>query len=153
MEVDGSIPSTRTPKFRIGFGRRVRLRLKVRSLLRPQYKKFMTLIPYLFIRLLYRLIEFLRHWYLDSFKIYSHFIISLLEKFDRRFAFKITLRNLFQPLYQDRSLIGYTLGFSFRTSRLIIGGIIYIMMLSAAMFFYLAWLAVPIYIIFKIIYA
>jgi len=112
----------------------------------------MTLIPYLFIRLLYRLIESLRHWYLDSFKIYSHFIISLLEKFDRKFAFKITLRNLFQPLYQDRSLIGYALGFSFRTGRLIIGGIIYIIMLSAAIFFYLAWLAVPIYIIFKIIY-
>jgi len=113
----------------------------------------MTLIPYLFLRLFYRLAEFLRHWYIESFKIYSHLFISLLEKFDRRFAFKITLRNLFQPLYQDRSAIGYTLGFLFRSARLIMGGFFYLIIIAAAIFFYLVWLAAPLYIVFKIIYA
>lgn len=111
----------------------------------------MTLIPYFFIRLFYRLMEFLRHWYFNSFKIYSHFIISLLEKFDRKFAFKITLRNLFQPLYQDRTLIGYVLGFFFRTARLIIGGVFYILIIAIAIFIYFAWLAVLPYIIYKIL--
>ncbi len=111
----------------------------------------MTLIPYLFTRIIYRLAEFLRHWYFNSFKIYSHFIISLLEKFDRKFAFRITLKNIFQPLYQDRSFIGYTLGFFFRGIRLIAGGIIYLILLLTAMIFYLAWLAVPIYIVLKIV--
>jgi len=113
----------------------------------------MTLIPYLFIRLVYRLTEFLRHWYLDSFKIYSHFIISLLEKFDRKLAFKVTIKYLFQPLYQDQTLIGYILGFFFRTARLIIGGIIYILIIAVAIFIYLAWLAVLPYIIYKIGYS
>jgi hypothetical protein len=113
----------------------------------------MRFIPYLFTRFSYRLLEFLRHWYIDTFKIYSHFIISLLEKFDRRFAFRITLRNLFRPLYQDRTLIGYVLGFIFRIWRLFIGGFIYLIILAAAIIFYLAWLGIPVYIIFKIFYS
>lgn len=112
----------------------------------------MALIPYLFIRFFYLLWEFLRHWYLGSFKIYSHFIVSLLEKFDRRFAFKITLKNLFQPLYQDRSFIGYILGFIFRIWRLAIGGFIYLIILAGAILIYLAWMTIPIYVVFKIIY-
>jgi hypothetical protein len=113
----------------------------------------MAFVSYFFTRLLYRLLDFLRHWYFDSFKIYSHFIISLLEKFDRKIAFKITLRNLFRPLYQDASLIGYILGFFFRSGRLIMGGIVYVIFLSIAILFYLAWLITPLYIIFKIVYA
>ena len=112
----------------------------------------MTFIPYLFNRLLYRLLDFLRHWYFDSIKVYSHLIISLLEKFDRRLAFKITFRNLFHPLYQDRSFIGYVLGFCFRASRLVVGGFIYAIMIVIAIAIYLAWLATPIYIIFKVFY-
>jgi hypothetical protein len=112
----------------------------------------MVLILYLPTRLLYRLLEFLRHWYFNSFKIYSHFVVSLLERFDRRIAFRVTLRNLFQPLYQDRSFIGYTLGFLFRSARLIMGGIIYAILLFMTVSFYLAWLAVPLYIIFEIVY-
>lgn len=112
----------------------------------------MTFIPYLFNRLFYRLLDFLRHWYFDSFKVYSHFIISLLEKFDRRLAFRITFKNLFHPLYQDRSFIGYILGFSFRASRLAMGGFIYAIMITIAISLYLAWLAIPIYIILKIFY-
>ncbi len=113
----------------------------------------MSLISYLSIRFIYRLTEFFRHWYFNSFKLYSHFVISLLEKFDRKIALKITLRNLFQPLYQDRSLIGYSLGFLFRAARLLVGGVVYIILIIIAAFFYLAWLVAPFYIIFKIIYS
>jgi hypothetical protein len=111
----------------------------------------MTLIIYLINRFFYRLIEFLRHWYFNSFKIYSHFIISLLEKFDRKLAFKVTTKHLFQPLYQDQTLIGYILGFFFRTARLIIGGVFYILIIAIAIFIYLSWLAVLPYIIYKIL--
>jgi hypothetical protein len=113
----------------------------------------MNLISYLINHFFYRLVEFFRHWYLDSFKIYSHFVISLLEKFDRRLAFRITLKYLFQPLYQDRSVIGYILGFFFRTSRLMIGGIIYFFIIVAALIVYLIWLMILPYIIYQIGYS
>lgn len=113
----------------------------------------MNLVTYLINRFFYRLIEFLRHWYFNSFKIYSHFIISLLEKFDRKLAFKVTVKHLFHPLYQDQTLIGYTLGFFFRTARLMSGGIIYIIIIAVAIFIYLAWLAVLPFIIYKILYS
>lgn len=97
--------------------------------------------------------EFLRHWYFDSFKIYSHFIISLLEKFDRKLAFKITLKHLFQPLFQDQTLIGYTLGFFFRIGRLISGGFLYLLIIFLAVVIYLIWLAVLPFIIYKILFS
>lgn len=113
----------------------------------------MTAAIYLFNRFFYRIFEFLEHWYIGSFKVYSHFFISFLEKLDRIFAFKITLRNILQPLYSDRSFIGYVLGFFFRGWRLIIGGILYLIIIVLAIFIYLAWLLVPIYIIYKILFS
>jgi len=113
----------------------------------------MTAVIYLFNRFFYRIFEFLEHWYIGSFKVYSHFFISFLEKLDRTFAFKITLRNLFQPLYSDRSFIGYILGFFFRSGRLFISGILYLIIIVLAIFIYLAWLLVPIYIIYKILFS
>jgi len=112
----------------------------------------MTLILYLFNRFLLRITEFLKHWYFDAFKIYSHFIFSLLERVDRKLAFKITLRNLFQPLYQDESFIGHILGFCFRITRLASGGFIYLILITIFILLYLAWVAVPFYILFKIFY-
>jgi hypothetical protein len=74
-----------------------------------------------------------------------------LEKFDRKLAFKVTVKHLFHPLYQDQTLIGYTLGFFFRTARLMSGGIIYIIIIAVAIFIYLAWLMVLPFIIYKIL--
>lgn len=110
----------------------------------------MVFIPYLFYCLFYRSAEFLRHWYVRSFWLYGHFILSVLEKFDRRLAFKITLRHLFEPLYQDRTIVGYILGFIFRSLRLIGGAVIYALLIVAAAIIYLAWLAVPFYVIYRI---
>jgi len=114
--------------------------------------KSMTATTYLFTRFFYRIFEFLEHWYLGSFKIASHFFISFLEKLDRTFALKITLRNLFQPLYSDRSFIGYILGFFFRSWRIIIGGIIYFFISIFAIALYLIWLLILPYIIYKIFF-
>lgn len=105
---------------------------------------------YLFDRFLYRISHFIRHWYVDSFFSYSHFIISRLEDMDQTIAFKITWRNLFQPLYQERNVIGYVLGFIFRSIRLVFGAIIYgsIIIVSGALF--LVWAGIPPYILLKI---
>ncbi len=106
---------------------------------------------YIINRFFYRLADFWRHWYVGSFKITSHVFLSLLERLDRTMAFKITLKNFFQPLYQDRSFIGYFLGFIFRSCRLILGGIFYLFVAILALAIYLFWLAIPVLIIFEII--
>lgn len=106
---------------------------------------------YLLNSFLYRFTEFFRRWYFGSFKICVHFLVSVLEKLDRRFAIKITWRHFFEPLYQDRTVVGYVLGFVFRSGRLIIGAAIYAVIILIGAFFYLLWLLIPPYVILKII--
>lgn len=111
----------------------------------------MAFFVYLANRFLYRLIEFFRHWYQNSFRLYGHFVISTLEKLDQSLAFKITLKHLFEPLYQDRTFLGYILGFIFRVGRLIIGGAVHLFIITIALGLYLIWLLIPIFIIYRIL--
>jgi hypothetical protein len=105
---------------------------------------------YLFDRFLYRISHFIRHWYVDIFFIYSHFVISRLERIDQTIALKVTWRNLFQPLYQERNIIGYALGFIFRSLRLILGGVLYGAIIAVSSAVFLAWACIPPYILLKI---
>ena len=109
------------------------------------------LFSHLLHKFFYRIAEFFRHWYGHSFRIYSHFVISILERLDRRLAFKITLLHIFHPLYQDQTAIGYILGFIFRSGRLIIGAIVYIFVIIIAVALYLIWLLIPVYIFLGIL--
>ena len=69
---------------------------------------------------------------------------------DQSIAFKVTLRNLFQPMYQERNIIGYVLGFIFRSLRLIFGMIIYGSVIVVAALIFLVWAGIPPYILLKI---
>jgi len=108
------------------------------------------ILIYLFKRFIYRLKEFLRHWYIKSFFIYTNFIVSFLERLDQVLALKITLRHIFQPLYGDYSILGHILGFIFRSSRIIVASFIYLCIILLAIGVYVIWLLLPIYIILKI---
>ena len=94
--------------------------------------------------------DFFKHWYVDGSYFFGKTLISVLENLDRFFAFKITLRHLFQPLYQDRTFIGYTLGFFFRAIRIFLGFIVYAIAISLGIVIYLTWLAIPLFIIYQI---
>lgn len=107
-------------------------------------------LEYVLNRFFYQITDFFNHWYVDSFYTFSQNLISFLEDLDRFFAFKITLKHLFYPLYQDRTLIGYTFGFIFRLIRIIIGFIIYAFIIIFVFIIYLAWLAIPLFIIYQI---
>ncbi len=109
-----------------------------------------NLIFYLLWLFFYRLFEFFRHWYVKSFFIYSDKILNLFSYLDKFFALKVTLRHFFQPLFQDYSLIGYLFGFIFRSLRILISLFVYLLVFLLALFIYLFWLAIPIYLIFKI---
>ncbi len=107
------------------------------------------LIIYAFNRFVFRIAEFIRHWYVDFFKFYSHKVISFLERLDRVFALKITLEHWLEPLYQDRTISGYIFGFIFRTLRIVIGASIYFCIIFAAVVVYLIWAAVPLFLVLK----
>lgn len=102
-------------------------------------------------RILHRFAEFFRHWYVVSFYLIGRYMISFLERLDRTLAFRITLKYLFQPLYQDYTVLGYILGFIFRSFRLLVGGMVYAAVLLVAVGLYLVWLLIPVYIILRIV--
>ena len=103
----------------------------------------MNALTYLGQRFIYRIAEFLRHWYIKSMKTYGNFMINRLENLDYYFAWKITLKNLFQPLYKDYSFIGYILGFIFRALRLLTASLVYLVIFAVAVLIYLIWLLIP----------
>lgn len=109
-------------------------------------------LVYLVQRLFYRILEFLRHWYVKSVKMYSNWVLDKLSDVDYYLAFRITLKHLFEPLYKDYSLIGYTLGFFFRFWRLVFGGIVYAVIFAVAIGCYLLWLFFPIYLLGRFLF-
>lgn len=98
------------------------------------------------------MVEFLRHWYIKSFKIYSNFVFDQLQKMDRTLAWRVNVRYLFQPLYKDYSIIGYVLGFILRIGRLLGISIIYLVVFLFVIVAYVIWLMIPIAIVLRIFY-
>lgn len=78
--------------------------------------------------------------------------MSTLTAADQSFAVAITLRHFFEPLYKDYSAIGRILGIFFRTVRVVIGGICYLVLALAFAAVYLVWLAIPAFIISLILF-
>jgi len=104
---------------------------------------------YLIERFFYRILEFLRHWYIKSIRIYSNFVINCFESMDRVFAWKITAKNVFKPLYGDYSVVGYVFGFLFRVVRLAITTAIYACVFIIAVLLYIIWLLLPPFLLYK----
>ncbi|MEK7542747.1 MAG: hypothetical protein AAB503_00365 [Patescibacteria group bacterium] len=109
----------------------------------------MTAISYIANRFIYRIIEFFRHWYIKSVRIYLNFVINIFQAVDRYFAWKVTLHFIFHPLYGDYTIIGYALGFIFRILRLIVALIIYAVMFFIAVILYAIWVIIPPYLILR----
>ena len=94
-----------------------------------------------------RIIGFFRHWYVDGLSFIAHQTINALMPLERFFAWRITLKNIFQPLYQDHSIVGHTLGFVFRFIRLAIASVIYALFILVAVVIAFIWAIIPISII------
>jgi len=105
-------------------------------------------LVYLVSRFFYRIYRFIYNWYIGSWLWFYHSLMTFYESLDRTWAFNVTLRSLFKPMYQDRSVIGYVLGFVFRFFRLLIGGVIYLFLFLIMFSLYLIWAVMPIYIIY-----
>lgn len=102
---------------------------------------------YLVGRFFFRLTDFFHHWYVDGSRVIGHRFLTALEEADRSLAIRVTLRYFFMPLYRDYTVIGRILGVIFRSGRIFIGLIVYVMIAALFLAFYLAWLATPAVII------
>jgi hypothetical protein len=96
-------------------------------------------IVYLLERLLVNIKDFFERWYIKGTKIYFSSVIEILRNLDRKFAWKINLKNIFQPLYKDYSVLGYILGFFLRIGRILTALFIYVLFLLAAVFVFGVW--------------
>ncbi len=111
----------------------------------------MVSIPKYLINLFtHRVFEFLEHWYIGSFRIVGEVLLGILSRLDKTFAVKVTIRHFFEPLYQDRTIIGYVFGIIFRTARLIIGASVYLFISIIVFGLYAIWLAIPVYFLARI---
>lgn len=98
-----------------------------------------------------RIVEFFRHWYLNGFLKASDISLTILERLDRTFALRISIRYLFSPLYQDYSFIGYMWGFIFRAIRIILASVVYSIFVLFSFVLFVVWTLIPIFIIYNII--
>lgn len=105
-------------------------------------------LPYLFGRAIHRITLFFTDWYVGGFRLVSGRTINTLESLDRRWALIITLRNIFQPLYQDHTFIGSILGFIFRSIRIVIGVCLYTIVIASAIIMYLIIAIAPVYVLY-----
>ncbi len=106
---------------------------------------------YVIVRGVHQVIAFFRHWYIGGFRLFTQCLIGTITSLDQTFAFKITLRNLFKPLYQDYTTLGMILGIIFRPLRLFVGGVLYCIIIIFFIVAYIAWAAVPAFLITKMI--
>jgi hypothetical protein len=109
---------------------------------------FVGALSYLITRFITRLIGFLYDWYVGGFKIFVHTVFNIFESLDRVFALKITLRYMFRPLYQDRSAVGYILGFLFRLARALAGALFYAALWIIFAGVYAVWAATPLLLVY-----
>jgi|SRR3989344_3214752 len=108
-------------------------------------------LVYIIIRALSSVIAFFRHWYLGGFFAFAHRCILVITGLDQTFALKVTMRNLFMPLYQDYTMLGIILGFVFRPLRLIAGGTVYAVIILVFAALYAVWAAIPLFLTVKTI--
>ncbi len=105
-------------------------------------------LVYLVQRFFYRFFDFFHHWYVDGSRAFGRAFITSLAEVDKTVAIKITLRYFFQPLYKDYTVIGRILGIIFRSCRLLIGAVVYLILIATFLAAYLAWLLIPAAVLF-----
>jgi hypothetical protein len=81
-------------------------------------------------------LEFLKFWYLEIPWHFWNLYISRISYLERSYAVRITLENLFVPLWQDYTLVGRLISFPIRVFKIFVGILVYILftLISFAIF-------------------
>lgn len=112
----------------------------------------MIAIPaYIAVRFAERFLSFFDHWYRGGTHFFWARTMGILTGLDGTFAVVLTVRHLFEPLYQDRTFIGYVLGFIFRVLRVALGLLTYLIVAAAALVLYIGWILLPAFSLYKVL--
>lgn len=107
---------------------------------------------YLIRHFFFHVFEFVRHWYVNSFIAIMRWLINSLESWDQTLALRVTLKHFFEPLYGDYTMVGRAIGPIFRVGRIAIALLIYPTLCIAAVFAYVFWAVIPIFVVVNIFY-
>ncbi len=112
--------------------------------------KIMLALPiYLLWQIYSGITNFLEDWYTDGFRWWLEHLLGFLEELDKVFALKVTLRHFTEPLYGDRTIMGFFLGLIWRTLRIIAASVIYFLVILVAVTLYLFWAILPPFLLYK----
>ena len=106
---------------------------------------------YLIKTCIFRIWMFIWRWYVRGFLAVYGFWLGVIRATERRLAIRINVRFLFQPLYQERNITGYTFGFLYRLFKIILGGLWYGTTACIAILVYGVWAAIPMVVLYNII--
>lgn len=106
---------------------------------------------YLLKTLVFRAWMFFRRWYVHGFFALYGIWLWLVRASERRLAIRVNIRFLFQPLYQEKNIAGYALGFFYRFFKILLGGVWYTSTACVMILLYIVWAAFPLMLIYKII--
>lgn len=104
---------------------------------------------YLVHRFFFRLYDFFHHWYVHGTKFFMRRYLLALNSIELTFAVRLTFRHLADPLFGDYSAAGRIIGPIFRLFRAALGVFLYAIFTIIFALLYLAWVALPLYIIFN----
>ncbi len=106
---------------------------------------------YLVKTLYFRVVMFFRRWYVNGFFTALNMLRRVLRSLERKMALRANLHFLFKPLYQEYNIVGYVMGFLYRSVKLVVGAVVYGIIIVCAAVLFVAWACIPAYGIYRII--
>jgi hypothetical protein len=90
-------------------------------------------------------------WYSKGFILVIKGGWNWLKDFEQTLGFMIWIRNLFVPMFGQRDIQGRLISFFLRLVQIIFKGIVLVLFSLVVLFFVIAWLILPIFIIYQIV--
>lgn len=102
--------------------------------------------------LIWEIIFFPVWWYSLGALQTGKTLLDFLKNKERSLALFIWVKNIFTPMYGQDDLAGSLISFFVRVFQIIFRGALMIFWLAVALFLFIAWLALPILIVYEIFF-
>ncbi len=94
---------------------------------------------------------FFRRWYINGYLCIYKNTVWIIEELEKRWSLKVNVLYIFKPLYQQYNIIGFILGFFYRSIKITFISFIYLFIILGAIISYLLWALIIPFMIFKAI--
>ena len=91
-------------------------------------------------------------WYSRGLMDFARYILEFLSNRERGLAFLVWIKNIHKPMYGQTDLQGRLISFFMRIVQIIGRGIIMIFWLLFSILIFLAWLLVPVFILYHLLF-